>query len=213
MIDTKPMNREFASTIISIVPFEINEVKPALFPAQYRIGASGGIEPEILHITGGHHFVYLDMDRGSLTVNVPSNEIARSVVDDFMSGQLRIAEGCRPGLFWLPGWLTIEDVKNHHNEKLLKARMQQTVWLRAITNLADDDWRKFHQHTAISDFQRAAAKILKLRPEEHEWMETFGVDSSGTCPACGVLHQRNIAVCPGCRCILDKAKFESLVFA
>lgn len=206
-------NKEFASTVVSIVPFDIVENKPALYPARYFIKASDGIEVEVLHVDQGHHFVYLDESRESLRVNTPSNEIARSIVDDFMSGQLRTTGTCRPGLFWLPGYLTVEDVKSFHNEKLMRAKMYQQSWLRAIVNLADDDWKKFHQHTVISDFQRIAGAILKLRPEEHEWLGTRGEDTSGTCPACGLLHQKNIAVCPGCRCVLDKAKYESLVFA
>src|SRR5258708_31153204 len=99
------------STVISFVPFDINEEKPGLYPPRYSISASDVKTPSLLHIETANHFVYLDESRGSLRVPDPSDQVARSVVEDYIESQLSVDDEARPALFWVPDELSVEEIQ------------------------------------------------------------------------------------------------------
>ena len=208
-----PRVMQLACTIVSIVPFEVNEEKPGLIPGRFHIAASDGVEPILLHIQNAMHYVYLDENRGSLPARDPSDEVAKSIVNDFVQAQLGISETAFPGIFWVPGALTLEEIKSQYSVELIKARSAQRAWMNNICRMADDDWNRYHKHSVISDFQRKSAEILGWSADEHEWMNTSLTINPEKCPNCQIALAKGTVLCPSCRCVLDLEKYKKLQFA
>lgn len=202
-------------TVVSLVPFPIREEKPGLIPSRYFIPASDSIKPRVLVIKPAMHYVYLDETRGNLQVRDASEEVARSIVQDYVNAQLGITEGAAPGLFWVSGAKTVEEVVAMHGEEIILHKGNQKRWFTIICRLADDDWNKYHQHNVISDFQRKAANLIGLNPEDHLWMNPEAAVKTATtkCHACLSEVPQGTIVCSVCRCVLDAAKYKTLQFA
>lgn len=208
-------DKDLYCTVVSIVPFAIKEVKPGLSPNIYEIAAATEDEPSILHIGTGSHNVYFDENRGSLNVKDPSAEIARSVVEDFTTSQLEYGDGVGPGLFWVIGKLSVEQVKKEYSAELTSAKIRQRRWFEKLIRLADRDWERYKQPNVVSDFQRLAANILKLDPSRHGWLEpsSIEVQASIQCKACfSSIHPKAI-ICPICKVVQDANKAKNLEFA
>jgi hypothetical protein len=203
------------STVVSLVPFEINEFKPGLFPPKFEIPKSDMVTPQVIHIGTGVFYVYLDESRGSFPVRTPSEEIARSIVEDYSSAQLSISGDdpiAKPALFWLPGTVDAMEVKVKYMGVCKTYLQYQKQWFLNMCALADDDWKRYQRHTAISDVQRTAASILGWRAEEHPWMSLQVTLESERCPACQMLVSPGVVICPNCKCVLDSEKFKELQF-
>lgn len=205
---------EYASTIVSVVPFDIKEDKPGLIPNLYTIPGCRGKDFEILIVGQGHHFVYIDEDRGSLRVPTPSNEIARSLVEDYVNSQLAVEPPeVQPGIFWVPGQLSSGEVKLLHHDRVDQVKQAQKRWFINLCKIADDDWARYHQHKCISDFQRFAAHSIGYRTEEHEWLTPEVALTADRCPACAMAVAPQLVICPNCKCILNPEKYKELQFA
>lgn len=199
-------------TIVSLVPFELKEFKPGLFPAQYVIPAAKADDFEILVVDDAIHYVYVDMDRGNIKLKASANEIAKAVVDDFVRGCLAVDEDAIPGLFWIEGAKDKKRITIEHVMELGAARRRQINWFKRLTEMADDDWERTRQHKAISDLQRYAAKYLKL---QRPWLIdlTANMASSAVCPSCQMTIHPEVVVCPHCRLILRPEQYKKLSFA
>jgi hypothetical protein len=118
-------DNRFTCTVISLVPFSWTEYKPGLIPGLFTIPASDSKIPVCLVVGEAKHNVYIDENRGSLPVRDASDEVARSIVEDFRDSQLGISEGCSPGVFWVAGTWTPEKVMNELKAELLVASLSQ----------------------------------------------------------------------------------------
>ena len=202
-----------SSTVISFVPFDINEEKPGLYPPRYLIKASDMKTPSLLHVGTANHFVYLDESRGTLRVPDPSDQVARSICEDYIESQLSIDDDAKPALFWVPEEVNEEFVMREFKIEILKRLNSQKRWFLNVAKLADNDWSRYHQHNVISHFQRKCADFIGWNPKEHEWMEPMTTMNSSACPACGVSVVKGIVICPNCKLVLDKEKYETFQFA
>jgi hypothetical protein len=197
-------------TVVSLVPLEINEEKPGLCPPRFRIPASDGETPQIIHVDTAHHFVYLDESRGSLQVKNPSDIIAKSIVEDYKAGQMGVDDECGPAIFWIDKELTLDEVMKDYKVELMKLRLRQRQWLLNICMIADNDWQRYHQHNVISSFQREAAKMIGWDPKDHEWMTPAMTMQEGTikCPYCGLGVPPGLSRCPNNHIANVKLEFE-----
>lgn len=205
--------KRLSCTVVSIVPFSISEEKPGLIPNRYNIPASDGKEPVCLIVKEAKHNVYIDDTRGTLPVRDGSDEVARSIVQDFLDSQLGASDGCGPGLFWVVGAWTPEEIKKNFAAELSAARISQQRWFIEICKLADNYWNRHHQHNVINDFQRKAADLLGYRKEDHEWMAPSEILKAIRCPACNISISPELVVCTNCKCVLNPEKFKTLQFA
>lgn len=193
------------TTVVSLLPFEVNESKPTLYPSTYRIPAVPvGQECQTLVIDDAVGLLYLDSDRGSLRINIPSEEIAQSLIGDYVKSTLGYRENCQPGLFYLVGdWNPIEVVKEQPAE-LNIAKKQQHNWFVELIRIADDDWSKFHQHKMISDIQRLAANRMSL---SREWLNMIPEESQ-LCPMCRTIVDPLAVLCMNCKFVLNEEKYK-----
>lgn len=198
-------------TIISIVPFAIDESKPGLYPGHFRIAAAKPDDFEMLVVGRSVHHVYLDNDRGSITVPTPSDEVARSICQDYSAAQLAYVRGeAEPGLFFLEGeYKDKKAVLAVAKDRITEARRQQKNWFMRLIAIADDEWSKYHSHKMISELQRFAARSLGL---ERDWNIEGTVNALAFCPACKVPVKADAIVCASCRTIINPEAYKKSGF-
>jgi hypothetical protein len=221
MTDIRTRDELLSCTVVSLIPWVLKESKPGLYPGHYFIKPSDTKIPSIVHVTNKTvHFVYLDDTRGSMIARDPSDEVAKSIVNDFCNSQLGTDEEAKPGMFWVPGLLSVEEIMEQYGPELELARSQQIKWFTNICRIADDDWTRYHKHNVISDFQRLAATVIGWNPERHEWMNEKAEEEAPKttqdmkkCIACFSIIEKEAKVCRFCRCIFPEAKESGLTFA
>jgi len=210
-VSKNQVRNDYVATVISIVPFPIEEDKPGIYPGHFEIAAAQNEIPEVLVV--GQSVYHIEVDEGrSVTVPCPPNEIARSIVDDYVISNLAISSDASPGIFWETGQFTSTEVITKLSEKLDKAKRMQFNWFRKLVEMADDDWEKTRQHKTISDMQRFAARTLNLnRP----WLINIPIQPGkmNTCVACRSTIHPEAVICPNCKMILDIEKYKTMQFA
>jgi len=200
------------ATIISLVPFPINEFKPQMDPEYIHIPAD---PPDgfVVHHVKTSGFPYYVGEGKNIRIPEPSEAFAESIVNDYKIAQIGLSEGAAPGIFYVEGQHTKESIKKDEVilSLILAAKKQQIKWFENLVKLADDDWAKTRQHALISDLQRHAARTLNV---ERDWMFAPSMDGANLrCPACTSIVPNQAIVCPNCKCILDESKAKALAFA
>jgi hypothetical protein len=161
----------------------------------------------------GIHYVYLSSNDQQLKVRTPSYEIARSVVQDYISAQIGLNSeaDASPALFWLPGCLSAADVSVRHANEVKLELERQNRWFENLVVLADDDWEKSRQHKFISDIQRFAARALG---QERPWLITARyTEAQGECFACRSAVRKDAIICHNCKAVLNAARIKEVTFA
>jgi len=201
-------------TVISLVPFEINEFKPGLIPGQFHIDAAADGNMKLLYVGDCIHYVRLDEDRGSLTVETPAAKIAESIVEDYKRALICVSPEAHPALWWEHGLLSVPKLLTTKSQAIKENREAQKLWYLALIAEADDSWTRSHQHAMISDMARSACDELGLT---RDWNIVIPPDVTplemGKCPACGNIYFVGAVVCTHCRLILDKEKYKEFSFA
>jgi len=189
--------------VISLVPFDIREEKPGLLPSRYFIPASDMKIPSLLKVSHARHYVYLDESRGALGVPDTSDQVARSIVEDYIESQLGVDDEARPALFWIPEELKIEQVQEKFKVDIFKRLQIQKKWFLNMVMIADNDWSKYHQHNVISSTQRKMADFIGWNPREHEWMSPMTTMKSSSCPYCGTSVPEGFSRCGNCKEVIN----------
>ena len=181
----------------SIYPFTVEEYKPGLYPSTYKIkGTKDNKSPTILEVKDAHYYIQTD-NNISQKIPVSANDLAKSIVTDFITGCLGISHEAYPGIFIF-----------NNDKDTDKARDAQNKWFKVLIEKADADWGIAARPGSINKIQRYAAKALGV---EREWT----VEASDTpkfCPACTKSVTIGAVVCMNCQCILDPVAYAKLSF-
>src|SRR5665213_2287644 len=96
-----PMDK---STIISIYPRTVDEIKHTIQPGRFHIDAGSYNKPAILVVGPSSWWKDINEDEPLLEIPNSSIQIADSVVKDYCNGLLACnMNDCMPGMFWVPG--------------------------------------------------------------------------------------------------------------
>lgn len=205
---------EPAATVVSIVPFPINEDKPGMSPGNFQVAAAGEGEIKTLLVKKCKHGVYLDENRPTLIVPTAPEEVAEAICFDYKKGQLGIQIGtAEPGLFWVPGDYDGKEalIRAEFAKELREAERLQEAWFKALVAQADDSWAKFRMRGIISVPQRIAAQRLKL---QREWLlDDEVVASLSECPVCFAKVHPKAIVCRECDAVLRPEEYKKVQFA
>lgn len=198
-------------TVVSIIPFELREFKPGVYPGNFNIPACLNEEEPVMFYVGSSVHVMQIGNKAPITIETPSFRIAKSLVDDYMDGQLWLDEECRPGLTWLQGRVELDVFIDRHTATHKELLTSQRNWALEIIKHTDDDYKRYRTHKVVSDQARYFAKKLGL---DTEWMheETLGLNDV-RCPACHTPVDQKAIVCSACRCILKPEEYKKLQFA
>lgn len=208
-----PRNNLDKSTVFSILPKELPpERKPTLDPGVFQIPYGTPEKPARLVVGSSSWWREIDLEQPLLEIPVSSVQIAESIVRDFSNGILMCDMGeTRPGVFFLQGDISVDELELNHPEILKQAIKRQENWFRALVKLADSFWARTNGNPlAISDDSRLAAKMLKI--EDRPWLMDFKMENVqiAACPACGTLRNNAYPVCANCKTVIDTKKFNEL---
>lgn len=215
-ITRTPRNPIDKSTIVSIYPKFISERKYTIEPGLFEIPPGRFDNPAILIVGTSSWWSYSGDTRPTIEVPVSSVVVAESVVKDYSNGML----GCdmidaRPGLFYIPGEVSLLDLKVRYKNALEEANSKQRNWFMNLVKIGDSLWaRAAGNPMAISDEMRLAARELNLN--EKPWIKDFHTVELKPCFACGSLKNPLYPVCSVCRAIdpahsaTDEIKFAGV---
>lgn len=195
------------ATVVSFMPWAINETKPGLIPEVYYIPPCEGDKPAVIHIHDARSNLYV-RDGKTYPLTHPAEEVANAIVMDYCRALLESDDNAKPALFWVPGKLTPDEVLGKFAKEIIEAKKKQNNWFLKLIRLADDDWAKTGQHRMITDLQRYAAKSLGwlTRP----WMQSSEPTEFIKCPACATLVNNTAAVCSNCGYVTNPTKAKEL---
>jgi len=203
------------STIVSIYHKELNEVKHTLFPGRWKIPAGSYDKPSLVVIGPSSWFRDFDDKSPVLEIPVSAIQVAESIVKDYCNTVLEASPGERvPGIFFIPGEITLDDLKKNYKVRLDLANRLQRNWYERLVRLADSLWARTNGNSfSISDDMRYAAQELGL--VEKPWIKDFQSVALVKCVACGNLRDPGYPICQSCKAIVDpdKAKLLNLTFA
>ena len=203
------------ATVVSLLPYELNEFKPGMTPSEFHVPKMEGDFPGTCIVERGYHKVYLDDSRPRLEVPVPSDELAAAICRDHITSMLAVVPGeAEPGLFWVSGRYEKKDVKRllaEHWEKVEAAKQRQLLWFQRLIEEADDAWARHGEHKLITDVMRLAAIQCKL---ERPWISQQEIERAlSECPVCYSTVHPKAVVCGVCKAILKPEEHKKLQFA
>ena len=210
-----PVNPMDKSTVVSILPKRILETKITIQPGVFEIPPGTFEKPALLVVGPSSWWREVDVDQPLLEIPVSSIQIADSVVKDYCNGLLACdMADMMPGLFYIPGEITIEKLKKDYMNMLLKAKAQQKNWYMELIKIADIMWSRTNGNPlSVSDDARLACKELNIT--EKPWLGDIQTAELVKCVACGSLRNGAFPICQTCKAIADPelAKKLGLTFA
>ncbi len=193
---TNPLDK---STIVSIFPKDITEVKHTIQPGVFSIGAGSLVKPALLVVGSSSWWREIDEDQPMLEIPSSSIQIADSFVKDYCNGLLGYNLGeSSPGIFYVPGEFNLDGIKKQFASELAAANVRQINWYNLMIRMADGLWARSNGNPlAISDDMRLAAR--ELGQGTKDWMKDFQMVDMTRCVACGGLRNPTYPVCPNCK--------------
>jgi hypothetical protein len=200
------------ATVVSILPREITDRKPNLYPGDFVIPAGNSVKPGLLIVTKSVFYIPMAFGAPSLQAVSAPHEVATSIVNDYVGALIGITDDCRPGLFVVNDGLSNpnEVVKQFGNE-ITKLRDAQNRWFMRLVTMADAEYDKHKQAESISDLQKMAARELNLKNKP--WLLDINQLQINNCPACYLPVNTNAIICPTCKYILNMDKYNPKAFA
>jgi hypothetical protein len=203
--------RNYACTVVNLLPRDILEEKPHMLPGAYLIPAAKWGSVAILHVEEAIHYVpnpLIDDGKPGSSIKqiTPPREVARSLCEDYNCAHVATGDTAGPSLFWVEGRLTANEIKQYHKDKLEKARASVKAWFHNLCAMADADFTKNRNMMAVSDLQRMAARALGIT---REWVE-FQIQETISCKFCTTSIPPLAIVCPNCRQVLNQGEFNKL---
>lgn len=194
-------------TVVSLMPYAIEETKPGVIPGVFLIPAAKDRTPGILHIDDGHSNLYMGEGK-TFPIKHGAEEIAKALINDYWTAQLESSEDARPALFWVYGKLSAVEVMAKHKKELQEAKTRQNKWFMNLVRKADDDWAVSKQHRMISDLQRNAAIALGLKNKE--WVQGAEIQEFIKCVFCSTMVEASAAICHNCKNIVNPERAREL---
>lgn len=202
-----PLNPLDKCTIVSIFPKRISEDKVTLQPSQYVIEPGRPNKPSILVVTSACWWRELDEKQPLLEIPVYSTQVAESIVRDYCIGLYGVIwPEVKPGLFYVPGEFTVEQLLEEKRYKglFLKAEQQQKNWYLNLVRITDALWSRSNGNPlSVSDDARLAARELDLKNKD--WMQDVHAADLIRCVNCGSPRNPEYPTCPTCHVMVDKA--------
>lgn len=196
------------ATIFSIYPKPIFERKISLMPGEFLIPAGSYDKPGILVIGTSSWWKDVGEDQPLLEIPQSAIVVADAVVRDYCNGLLAFDSNASLGLSFLPGEVSLVELKTKFKDKLERALTLQKNWYAALVKMADIGWSRTNGNPlAINDDMRLAAQELGL---EKEWIKDFRNFDLTRCVACGYMRNPNFPICPNCKNVIDAEKAKQL---
>lgn len=202
------------STVISTVPLRLEEPKPGLIPNIYEIepAPKGGFSSVV--VNDGFQLVLMPLsDEKAPPIKIPvlSEQIAKSIIDDYVSASICIDFTPRedgavaiPGLFWLPNEVSPAEIKAKHQAAVILATRNTRAWLEKVIVASDIEWAQTHSPKSITEIAKLACDFLGVI---REW--NFSTAQVPTlCWACKTAVNPDAMICLSCKAVINKDAYE-----
>lgn len=206
----RPKNIHDKATIVSIFPKDMSKDFITLEPGYFTIKAGKIDKPSLMTIGSSSWWSGSNPDQPLLEVQVSSVNLAESIIRDIVSGLLCYKVNERqPGLFFLPGEVSLVDLTTKYKNELKHASELQENWYNELIRMANIDWPKAQGNPlAIHDDSRLAAN--ELGRKDLPWMGQFVVQELIPCVACGAPRNPKYPICSSCHSVIDTKLADSL---
>lgn len=193
-----PINPLDKCTIVSIYPRRFHVSIPTVQPCEYQIAPSSYDNPGVLVVTSASYWENR-VDRPSLEIPIASPTVAENMVNDYIKNLNGYEAGIAdPGIFYVLGEKTSEQVKKDHKDLLDAAKVRQKNWFNNLVQGVDVLWARTNGNPkVIDDLARLAA--LELGLKNKAWLQDFQTMQMTPCSACGTLRNPVYPVCPNCK--------------
>jgi hypothetical protein len=190
-----PMDK---ATIVSIYPKDIRDSKETIQPGKFHVPGGNMDKPSITVVGASSWWNDRDADLPLLEIPVSAVQIAESIIVDYCNGFLAASIGdAMPGLFYIAGELSLEDVKRKYSVELVNAKFRQDKWYNILVKLGDSLWARSNGNPlAIWDEMRLAARELG---RDKPWLKDFQAKEMVRCFACGALRDPDFPICSNCK--------------
>ena len=198
-----PDNPADRCSVFSIYPKEVDEIKHTIQPGRFIIPAGSEEQPSRLLVGHSSWWKEIDPEQPYLEIPNSSLQVAESIVKDYCNGII----GCNmdtamPGLFYIPGKISVEQLKNDYASTLEKAIRRQFNFWHQVIELTDILWANTGGNPlSVSGDARLACKQLGI--ENKDWMQNFQNQGLVRCIACGTLRNPSFPVCGTCNRVVD----------
>jgi hypothetical protein len=198
------------STIFSIYPKEIIERKWTIEPGYFHIPPGTYEKPAVLVVGTSSWWKEIPEEDQLLEIPVSSISVANSVVKDYCNGLLACdMAGSMPGIFFIPGEISVEKLKKEYKKDLDLALQRQRSWYMELVKLSDALWARSNGNPlTISDDARLAARELGF--SNKEWLQDFQNMELVRCVACGAMRNPMYPICRECKTVVDQDTFKKL---
>lgn len=205
-----PKNPLDQSTVVSIFPVDVVEVKPTIQPGIFKIPKGSYENPSVLVVGSSSWWREIDEHQPLLEIPNSSVQIAQSIVVDYSQGLFCYSKGnSEPGLFWVPGSFDAAGIKKNFKKELDLQNTLQRTWYTEVVKMADVLWsRSSNNPLSINQLMKIAAEQLGLKNKA--WMQDFTTIHMGNCPACGSLHNPIFPICAVCKYVVNKDRAKEL---
>jgi len=205
--------QEDKSTVFSISPSLIDEFKPGIYPGHFVIAPClNDSKPERLVIGASEHLMFVGGKKQPIRIVTPSYQIAKSIQDDFLDGQLVTTPNSHPGICWVQGEVTVSEFMKNHSDMYKQMQEVQRRWFIMLVQKTEDDYKKYKNSRVVTDQARFAVRALGVPMPEWMNVEEIGLNFN-KCPACSTMNDPVNAICTGCHCVLNAEKYKTLTFA
>ncbi len=200
-----PLNPMDKCTVVSIFPEPLNFIKHTIEPGRFEIEGGTYKKPAVLVV--GSSSWWLDINENLIEMPTGSPQVANAIVQDHCTGLEGYTMGlASPGLFWVLGSKTSQQVVVDHKVELDRAKAQQDLWYKELVKKADILWARSNGNPlAISNYARLAVQELGLK--DKSWMKDFNTLQLDNCPACGALRNPDYPICQTCKTIINPEMF------
>ena len=165
--------QEPKATVVSILPYEINDSKPNLYPGNFIIPAGKMMKPGLLAVTKSAFYIPMAFGAASLQAFSSPFEVANSIVNDYVGALYSVSEDARPGLFVENSeFKDSDEAARLLADKIVKYNTSQRNWFMKLVNSADTEYKSHNNANAISDLQKMAARELNLK--DRTWLMDHG---------------------------------------
>lgn len=196
-------------TVVSIYPKDIREHKVTIQPGYFHIQPGSIDKPSTLIVGPSSWWRDVDEFQPLLEITHSSIQVAHALINDYTLGMLGVKDNAKPGLFFVPGAFTTNEIKDKYKKELESARLRQNNLYTNLVKMGDIGWAKSNGNPlTISDDMRMAAVELNLRNKD--WMADFQHMEMVRCSACGSMRNPLYPMCGNCKTIIDVVKAKEL---
>lgn len=186
------------STIVSIYPKDWEDTKETTQPSLFKIKGGTFDEPGLTLIKAATYTQDVDSEKPLQEIPISSIQMCESIIRDYCIGLLGASVGtAQPGLFFVPGEISVKDVKTKYTFDLIKAKERQDQWFDNLIKLADSLWSRGGQNPLmIWGEMKFAAEQLHV---DRDWVKNYQHNEKVKCFACGSLRNPDYPICPTCK--------------